>query len=363
MDSPDRKQAFFVSAGEQEERLAYLHESCTPLLGSDVYADNEGTIFYTTWRYLPKENILPDLYIPISHTHPRADIFAARSRYEHAREILVNRIDADDGSAEAAIRSMEHVLTGTFGRETEQAQAVQSRSRHLLSLFSTDFADMDHEDFRTQLAYTQTLLEKVKLNPATVLDEEKRRMAAWLLKGSLGKDSGERRNWLISTAALQAAYRRALERRFGLNVIARKFLEMREALVIERTFSREIFTDVAHRLRPEDMPAHTLFKNPDSKPTNVGIVHAILHSLVFQLEQPHVKTYRPVGRQAAANVSLAMEFLKRGDRRAIVERDLFGQTRQLLLDELDQRSRIYPDREDAGARDPDTIDRHAGLAS
>lgn len=343
MDTPDRKHAFFIRTGPQKEMLSYLDKFCRPLLGSDVYTDVDGTIFFKTWKSLPKEKILPELYHNVSRLHPRADIFAPYTRYKLARELTVNEITKDGGSVEAAIRSMDHVLEGTKGRETDQSQTVRDRSTSLLSKFSMDFSQMSQSDFTAQLAETERILASVKLNPNTVLDEEKKRMTEWLIKGSFGEDSQERRNWLIATGALQASLRRAIERRMRLNEIARKFLEMREALILERTFSREIFANVIDKVRPEAIPASVVFKFPDKPASrwNYGIT-AILNTLMYQLSHPHVKAYRTVGREAAAQLKNIVDQINAGNRRVIVSENLFGKIHQLLTDELVKHAEVYP---------------------
>lgn len=189
---------------------------------------------------------------------------------------------------------------------------------------------------------TYALLAEVGLDPNTVITEEKQRMSQWLIKGSFGKDRLGRRNRLISIMALTAAKRRAVERQRGLSYIEVKFVQGREALILEREFSRAIFEDVSNWLRPEALPAHEAFKYPKLSSRNIGIVKGLLGTLRFQLQQPHVKAYRTVGRQVEAILAEIVVLLEQNKRGEIVERGLFNQARTLLTEELEKHKDIYP---------------------
>ena len=329
----------------EQERLAhYLEKKCRPLFGSAAYCDAEGNIFYRTWSDLPREGFLPTEYVLVSKLHPQADICAPYTRYQGLKVMKIDQIKKDEGSVEAAIRSVDHTLEGEKGKEKDQAAAVKYRTTELLDLFGgRSFTEITEDEFETERGKTYALLARVGLDPEAVGNQEKKKMTKWLIEASSGKDSIERPNWLITTQALSAAHRRAIMRERGIGgPIIGKFVRMREALTFEREFCRVIFQDVVDRLRPEAMPAHKLFKDPSSRLDNVGIVRGMINTMCFQLRQPHVKTYRVVGRQVEAILTELEELLKQGRRTEIVQRGLFPQAHKLLVDELEKRQDIYP---------------------
>lgn len=118
---------------------------------------------------------------------------------------------------------------------------------------------------------------------------------------------------------------------------------MREALRFEREFSREIFQETIARCR--QMPIHGVFKHPDQAPpgSQLNIVRGILKTTIWQLEQPHVKPYRLVGRSVVGRILKTIDDLLVQDRRdEIIERDLFGLAKEMLEDTLWQQREIYP---------------------
>lgn len=343
---PDQRDysVYFVKKGEQQERLRFLKEKCRSLFGADVYYDQDGNISYFAWHGLPKEGFLPAKFIKVSREHPQAVIYAPHSRYDRFKELRVRHVRKDDGSVETAIRSIDHILEGEKGRETAQAETVGHRAHELLDLFSTSFIEITEEELKEARGKTYAILAKVGLDPTTVEQEEKRKMTGWLIKGSFGKDSLGRRNRLITTMALSAAYRQAIERQKGIGTIVGKYVRIREALIFEREFSWAIFADVLDRLRPEALPAHRLFKFPERSfsQSDSGIVVGMINTMRFQLSQPHVKCYRTVGREAASILSKAVGLLGENNRREIVDQQLFTNVRGFLLEELERHRDIYP---------------------
>jgi len=334
---------YFYPLG-QEGLVRYLEEKCRPLFGSDVYYDAEGTIFYRTWRDLPRKGFQPDKHVLVSRLPPRADISAPYTRYQDLKVMRIHQVKKDDGSVEAAIRSIDHTLEGERGKERDQAAAVKYRATELLDLFGgKSFTEISQDEFKTERDKTYALLARVGLDPEAVVNQLKQRMSKWLTKGSFGRDSTGRLNRLITTQALSAAHRRAIMRERGIGgPIVGKFVRMREALTFEREFCRTIFQDVADRLRPEAMPSHMLFMYPAKPPANEGVVRGMLHTMCFQLRLPHVKTYRTIGIQVEAILAEVEELLRQGKRAEIVQRGLFPQAYQLLVDELGKRQDIYP---------------------
>ena len=230
------KSEVFVTRPERRLILEHFDNHCRPLYGSDIRVDFEGNIFYPTWRQVKREKINPGDYDLLSHKGIRPGIYlnfplATKRPYE----LCVHQIKKDGGSVEAGIRSMEHVIEAEINKEAPQAKIVRERIDQLFDLFS-NFSSLTEEDFEIIQGETYALLVRVGLNPETVILEEKQKIAHWLIKGSSGKDSLTRQNWLISTMALQAAYHRTIKRELGINQTLSKFIKMREALILARGF-------------------------------------------------------------------------------------------------------------------------------
>jgi len=303
--------------------------------------------FYITWRDIKEGKPISDDYNIISRLHPQVDIYAPYSRYKRNKEMRIHQINKDGGSIETAIRSMDHIVEQELGREMDQTKTIAKRTREVLDLFVADFSQISREQLEEERKKTFAVLANVGFNPETVINEEKKKMGFWVVKGSFGYDSLGRRNQLISMMALQAAYRRAVmrERQIGGPIVG-KFVRMREALIFEREFSRAIFADVASHLDPERLtiPNHFLLKNPQKRPENkqINIVKGMLGTMCFQLHQPRAKTYWVVGREAEKILKEAIGLLLEDRREEIKERDLFGQVYNMLIGELEKRKDIYP---------------------
>lgn len=338
------RQVYFRRSGRQSELARHLETSCRKLLGADVYVDGEGNIFYYTWPQLHQQGLLPPDFVQISRLAPQADIYAPHTRYPDRKEMLIAQVTKDEGSVEAAIRAMDHILEGTRGKQKKRLEAISHRAHELFDLFSGNFDQLTDADLTAARRRTRQLLARVGLNPNEInalLHKETQRMLVWLDKGSFGHDSQNRRNKLITAGALSAAWRHATARRQGLSQIERKFVSAREALVLEREFSRAIFADVAAHLRT--MSRHDLFHKPTLTSTgDLPIVLGLLRTMQFQLEQPHVKTYRPLGRKVAKIIAEIEALLRQNNRREIRQKGLFQEAYALLTQELVKQRDIYP---------------------
>lgn len=336
-----RPEVFVIRKGKQEKRREYWAQYGRPLFGSDILFDPEGKIAYPTWHQVKKGQIEPAGYSLLSKKRARASIYLAQDlTTKTLYELRINEVTKDGGSVEAAIRSVEHVLAIALEREKPQMKMVRNRVGELFDLFA-DFSAITDEQLEKAQKETYRKLGQVGFDPARVVLEEKRRIAYWLPKASRGQDSLGRRNWLITTMALQAAHRRAVEREQGIGETVSKFVRMREALRFEREFCREILQEVGNWLIPERMPAHYLFKFPEKPPTNVGYVKGILNTCCWQLTQPHVKPYRPAGREAGEILKEVVILLGVNKRGEIVEKDLFGQARNTIQSVLKKYQDIY----------------------
>lgn len=316
-------EVFVVRKGKQEKRLVYLHEHCRPLYGSDVQVDSKGNIFYQTWRQVQRERVVPEAFSLLSRTRMGEETYLAqRLVTKKPCELRTNQITKDGGSVEAGIRSVEHGLATELGKEKGQIGMVRERAGELFDLFA-DFSAVTDDQLEEIQLETYRRLTKVGLDPRTIMLEEKRRMTIWLAKASGGRDILQRKNFLISMMAVEAANRRAIEREQGIGEAASKFARMREALRFARGFSREIFTEVKERLEPQGMPAHYLFKYPNRPANNVGITKGMINHMIWQLTQPPVKPYRPAGELAGFFLGMIVDLLEQDRREEIVKRGIF----------------------------------------
>lgn len=303
-------------------------------------------MYYITYHDIPQkiidQGLLPKKYVLVSRLHPRADIYAPFTRYI-VKEGRVHQVRKDGGTVEVAIRNMDKILVGSKKKELRQAQAIARRAHELLDLYGTPdrFAAITPDEFMKARTKTYRMLRRTGLNPTTVFRKNKKRMSEHLIKGSFGRDGENRRNWLISTMALQASYREAIEHQRGIAETIGKFVRMREALIFEREFSMNIFSDVTTRL--SGMQHHDLFRKPGKPlPKDSMIVLGILRTLQFQLEQPHVKPYRTAGLEAATLLSEIDQLVRDGKRGEIARRKLIPKVLQLLKTTLTDHAEIYP---------------------
>jgi hypothetical protein len=328
----------------QEKKFEEFNKFYRPLLGSDAFVNNDGDIAYITYHDIPADLSFSPTFIPISQGSVHGEIYTREPEIRLSKEIRVNHVHGGD---EKAIRNMDEILEGKKAQKAVQIQTIGKQAHRLFDLFTNDFASITDNQLSEAQQKTLDLLSKTKLNPHRVVDEETKRIEAWLIKGSSGEDSLGRRNKLIATMALSAAYRRALEEWKGVGPIRRKFATMREALIFERQVSRQSIDEVIHALRPEALPSHTLFKHPMATSTNEGIVLGMLGHLKFKLELSRVKPYRKFGHTAAQAISSVMEKLQENpqDRRAIVESHVFVSLRSFLTQHMQrEETNYYPPR-------------------
>ncbi len=339
-------QTVFFVRRDDKEKLNYFKDFCSPLWGEkNLRVDQYGHIFYATWRNLPKAGMmLPPDHVALSHLNPSADIYAQHSRHDRFSEVCVHEITDDGGSIEAAIRSVDYILLGEQTWELPQAQAIDRRTLALLDLFSGQFFDLSEDEWKQAQQNTQDLLKSVRLNPQTVISEEKKRIADWLTKASGGLDSLDRPNKLITLCALAAAHRQAIERQRKIGGITAKYIRMREVLLFEREASRAALTGVCEHLKPEALPAHCIFKYPDrqSRPSDdIGVIR-LIYSIEDRLKIPHAKPYRTSAQRAIPLLQEIVTHVSGGNRRIVGEKNLFEPIHQLLQENLDAYANIYP---------------------
>ncbi len=336
MPQPERNRArvaIVVQAKKLEDVLA-VRERAHPLLGSPALIDGYGTIFLPTFRDVsPKHQ---DTYLSVHTLPPQADIFAPHTSFTPK----VLRMNEVHGGVEKAIRMCDHILNKTQGTETTKTHALGGRAHELLVRFTTDFASVSQKQLNQAQRDTDDMLVQAGINPDKIQNQERQRIVQWIKKGSGGTDTLDRINYLITITVLSAAYRHAVASFYGLSEIVNKFSEACEALLFERVFSRIIFEDVAQFLR--EVGGHEAYKYPTRLSHNIDILSAILDHNIWRLEQPHVRNYRPVGREAATLIRQAKIFTLVGHPEKVLEQKLFLKAHTLLNRELKRHRSIYP---------------------
>ena len=334
-------EVFIVS--KRNDKLLKEYSKYQSLFGSDVRYDPEGNIFYPVWHEVGRDKVSPDNYSLLSKKSRNDSSYLSLPLItKKLLEVKIHKITKDGGSIEAAIRSVDHVLESKLRKEKPQINGVRGRIDKLFDLFS-DFSNITDEELLNYQKETVELLREVGLDPNKVILEEKRKMLKWLVKASGGKDVLGRKNLLITTMALEASYRRAIEFNLGMGETISKFARMREALFFEREFSREIFREVKENLKPERIPAHYLFRYPERPPQNIGVVKGMLSTMCWKLDQLHVKPYKPMAVKAQEKLNKILELLNENRRENIVNSNLFGETYELIITTLEKYKDIYPE--------------------
>ncbi|HUD19886.1 MAG TPA: hypothetical protein VMR81_05580 [Patescibacteria group bacterium] len=314
--------ALFVKRPHEVE---YQHFLTLPSFhGTEARVDN-GVILFTRSRSLPNEpSVLQENYVLISPQNRRGDIYSYRSHIKFYENQIIH-----NGNLESAIRQVNSIIENTGGKRYKQIVTLGERAHKLFDLFSEDFSTLTDVDLTNYQTETIRLLEHVGLNPKRTLDEETRLAEQWLMKGSGGRDSGDRRNPLIARTALSASLRRARDLYLGIKPTLKKYTDIREELLKERIRDRSWFYEARERLRPNALPATAVF-NPQKNVRNNGIEISMLQHLKNILRAPQVNPYRETGMEAAQYLDQILVFLDNDRRQEIVDRDLFAEAYQIV---------------------------------
>lgn len=313
--------AAVVPAHQLADTLA-IRDRAHPLHDSPALVDGSGTIFLPTFRDVPSEH--RDTHLPVHALPPNADIFAPHSTFTPK----VLRMNEVHGGVEKAIRMCTRIIKKTQGTETAKTRALGGRAHELLVHITDNFTNITQEQLDQAQRETNEILVQAGIDPQRIQNLERKRITQWVQKGSVGKDTLERLNYLITVTVLSAAYRHAVASLYGLNETVKKFSEARDALLFEREFSRMIFDYVAQFL--QKVPGHEAYKYPGRLSRNVGILSGVLDHNAWRLEQPHVKNYRPVGREAATLIRQAKVLTIGGRTEEVMEEQLFTKAHTLL---------------------------------
>lgn len=343
----NRHSVMFVHIERQGENLEYFREHCHPIDPACDFlrVDDFGNIFYSTWRQIrgvPSTNI----YKQISHTSPLADITAQNTRYKDTYEIQIHQIQEDEGSIEAAIRAMRHVIENQEIRQLPQTLAIKQRALELMNLYEPGFAELNDQQLRQEQAKTEQILKDAHLFPSPIIAEEKRRTAQWLIKGSSGIDDTGRKNKMISMCSLLAAARRAINREHTVGFILEKYLHMQQILIMEEARCKMICAKAEEKFRPTGLAATKIFQGDTYYPRyryDHKTLCAMLFSLRDQLKSLHVKPYRDPSQQAAIDIHTVIQLIGQAGYQDVIDQQLFDAIHeQLILVTPDTSRQIYP---------------------
>ncbi|MCH7951569.1 hypothetical protein IH980_02425 [Patescibacteria group bacterium] len=247
-----RREKYFVdrrseAALEKLERFARAE----PLFGSAARVDDDGTILFKRWREVGRGTARSGEFTSLSRRRQPDRVQMRRglkTKDVRSREIV--QVE----SVESAIRQAGYILEGQEKVEQRQVDAVLERTRYLIHFFQErELSSISDEERLSLQQETMAKLSEVGLDPESVKLEVKLLMILWLAKASLGKDSLERDNKLITMQNLYAAKRHAMRREMEVGGnITLKYSQMSGALAFARASDRkglfEVGDEVDNRL-------------------------------------------------------------------------------------------------------------------
>jgi len=283
--------------------------------GTSIRVSPEGDIFYPVWRERVRIN-KPELYLPCSSL-PRGWTFERllASRRRPISEVIFYQVKKDDGSVEAAIRSMDHILEryGQGEIEVKQVLAIRNqieRARQVLQETKGVSKEEFEEGFDNLYRQTLRLMEELGLNQAAL--SLKKDIARLLEEASTGRNGLERRNPLVVLKRLEAAEKR-IEYRVGeIGFVRDKFLANKAGLLAQREKDRGLLNEAVHQFT-SGLAGHEAFKKGETTDLQRGILLGVVGSLIYKLEQVRVKPYKPLAVEIIGQLTLAREEMKKGN--------------------------------------------------
>jgi len=306
---------------QHRDLLTYFNSpECRPIAGcQDIRYDPDGFLYYTRFAHITSLQAQEEQFVRISHSGQTGTIFSASTRIP----TLEMKIIPLKRGIESGIRAMTEIINDTKEGKQKKLSSIIGRAQTLLEVYALDFDSARLRGFGEVAQETTDLLQKSRLDPKRILDEEMARITAWLLKGSSGQDSRQRDNRLISLMALSAAHQHAHEKMKEISPTVLKYTAMRQALIFQRTRERKFFDEAVNWLRPHALAADVVFKYPEKPVANWGTEKAILSHVSYILRQPVVNPYKKSGQKAAAIIDEIATFLAANERQKIKDMGLF----------------------------------------
>lgn len=330
MVAPGKEQemvALYSRAPEAQERLQYIERYCRPLFGDEhLMVDDHGQLFYSRWREVPTEKATAEEYMVLSKTRVSDEFYLRKgvpTYPKHELQWVKVRGKDGQGSIETAIRLVDKVIAGASEREQLQNDTVLNRTLYFLGRFSLEGFPEDPQTRQRLQEATIALLKAVGLDPEKVILKAKQDMIRWLAQASLGEDSLNRINFLITMQALLAAERAAMKRQESLGAgILPKYISMRATLEYARVQALEFTRIVMHEVH--NLSQTRYFKDP-TFPFDTRMTYSQQHLLhqSFLLEQIKVNRYRHAGGMSMGVIEEIAKLWRAGKRPEIVERGLF----------------------------------------
>jgi len=366
---------YIVIITSDDERSRRIERFPT-LLGSRIRHDpRDGTIYYSA--YISRKRVLkPSLYrvefpkrLRVG-TKPASEDDYLRNIPKHRPylwEKIWKRISKEGGSVEAAIRAMDHTLSGYLvpdpreadeerGKEVKQIYEAFGRVSNISDLLARYKPGMPREEFNELFATTaeETAALFIELGMKDVKDPAKQRIVEQLLKASLGTDSLDRPNPMIMETRLRSALIQAMERLAKINVIRTKYFGMRIALANARRTDR-IYLGMMRKDLSAKILGHEAFKHPDKETTQLqlgALRHKLWEVVVTFHDQIYLKPYRATSWKILHSlVPEARSLLKEGNI-AEAEKLIRGMQEEIAR-VLETYRRIYPEepRDESGEED------------
>ncbi|OGY19314.1 MAG: hypothetical protein A3A65_04300 [Candidatus Chisholmbacteria bacterium RIFCSPLOWO2_01_FULL_49_14] len=288
-----KEDKYFVerrNVSSQEKLKRFM--KAEPLYGTAARVGADGNILIMRWREGKRGTINSEDYSSLTKRQ-RPDSAQMRQGLKSKSVSSSEVVEFDN--VEAAIRSVCYILEGQQ-HEERQAEVILQRTRYLIDFFQEhELSKVPLEQRRALQEETIAMLSDVGLDPESVELEVKMLMIFWTVKGSLGQDTRNRDNEMITEQALRAAQRRARQRKQAvLGNITLKYTPIGGAFALARTTARETMFEVGDEVDRRLLP-NVYLDNPEI-PVWKDIDHTIkkIDALSEMLEDVLVMPYRPI---------------------------------------------------------------------
>lgn len=284
--------------------------------GTSVRVSPEGDIYYPVWRERSRVN-KSELYYPCSKL-PQGWTFERllASKRRPISEVVYYSVSADDGSVEAAIRNMDHILEGYLerGKELEQAKEVKAQISQAMRVLR-ETVGVPEEKFERGFTdlYGQTLRIMERSGMAKAASALKRDIARLLSEASAGRDRIGRRNPIGLLKKLEAAIVRVEYRLNEVGFVIVKFETNKKGLIAQREKDRGILEEARHDLSIGFASHEAFHSQRETTGMQKGILKGKIGTLIYKLRQVKVKAYKPVVKEVGGELQEARERVDRGD--------------------------------------------------
>ncbi len=314
---PQRRAILII---KKTDRNAEIMEKWSCLAGTEIRYDEEGNFVYPIYNERKRVNDV-SLYAPVGELPQNWSLerLLQQATRRPISEMVMRQIRKDEGSVEAGIRSVDHVLRRHRVRGGEEVEEVAlllkqvDRGFALLSRYPGRMSPAEFDrSFEELHQQTKEVLGKLRMGHVSL--QLKRDLASLVDRGTKGTDKDLRRN-PSAVIKIFASARRLIERRMvTIDFIRPKYNAMRVALMDERRRSRQTLKDFRKEMGMGGLAGHSAFRPEGKGRTEVqrGVLLHKLEVLIEGLGQIKLKPYRPLARELIERLGQARGLLKEG---------------------------------------------------